>query len=58
MIEKVCLLSLVLQVYKNLFKEIVTTPGTLERPSWWREAADKPELGSRHHQIAPPRAKL
>ena len=47
-----------LQVYKHLYQALVTAPKALERPSWWKEIVDKPVVGSRRDQIAPPRAKL
>ncbi|CAI8050684.1 Peroxisomal acyl-coenzyme A oxidase 3 [Geodia barretti] len=46
------------QVYERLFQAMVTRPGSLERPSWWKEMAGQTAAGSLHSQIAPPRAKL
>ncbi|GIY03208.1 peroxisomal acyl-coenzyme A oxidase 3 [Caerostris darwini] len=34
------------QVYKNLYECILNTPGALERPAWWREFLDKPQVQS------------
>ncbi|XP_035229179.1 peroxisomal acyl-coenzyme A oxidase 3-like isoform X2 [Stegodyphus dumicola] len=39
------------QVYKHLQDAIMNTPGTMERPYWWREFLEKPEIKS-------PKAKL
>jgi len=44
-----------LQVYKNIFQAVVTTPKALERPTWWREVG---KVEPRSRQVAPPRAKL
>ncbi|KAG8199726.1 hypothetical protein JTE90_000822 [Oedothorax gibbosus] len=34
------------QIYKNLYECILNTPGALERPAWWREFLDKPNVQS------------
>ena len=33
------------QVYQRLFQAMVTRPGNLEQPSWWREAVEDPQRG-------------
>ena len=35
-------------IYKNLFTAMVTSDNSTGRVDWWREALDKPKLGSRH----------
>ncbi|KAF8767131.1 Peroxisomal acyl-coenzyme A oxidase 3 like protein [Argiope bruennichi] len=32
------------QVYKNLYECILNTPAALDRPAWWREFLDKPNV--------------
>ncbi len=58
--ERVTLMPicLFLQVYKNLYDAMLANPKAFERPSWWKEAVQWPEVGSREDQVAPPRSKL
>lgn len=48
--------TVLFQVYKNLFQALVTRPGALERPSFWKEIVADVEAGSKHDLIA--KAKL
>ncbi|GBM47709.1 Peroxisomal acyl-coenzyme A oxidase 3 [Araneus ventricosus] len=34
------------EVYKNLYDAIIQTPGSLDRPSWWKEFLQKPKVHS------------
>lgn len=39
------------QVYDHLYEAMCDDPDAFERPSWWREVTDPPQVGSRHHLI-------
>ncbi|KAG8199728.1 hypothetical protein JTE90_000824 [Oedothorax gibbosus] len=34
------------EVYKNMYDAIIQTPGSLERPTWWKEFMQKPNVHS------------
>ena len=41
-----------LQIYKNLFQSILSSPQSMDRPHWWREFTNTPVVGSRHKDMA------
>ena len=48
-----------LQVYKRLYQAMLTHHGALERPSYWRDLVDRPEVGKYRDRISsPPQSKL
>ena len=44
--------SFPLQIYKNLFQSVLSSPHSMDRPHWWQEFTDTPVVGSRHKDMA------
>lgn len=48
-----------LQVYKRLYQALLTHQGALERPSYWMDIVNRPEVGKYRDRISvPPQSKL
>jgi len=44
--------SVPLQIYKNLFQSVLSSPHSMDRPHWWQEFTDTTVVGTRHKDMA------
>ena len=43
--------QIIFQVYESLYRAMITTPGAMERPKWWKEVLDRPVRGSKNDEL-------
>jgi acyl-CoA oxidase len=46
------------KVYSHLSDAFMSHSSSRDRPSWWREVVNPPDVGSKHHLIIRPKSKL